>query len=229
MIWLLILFVCANAFQALNNISFRNSCVVSVVIGSKFTSHNKAIIKNKQNYCRHMGFACYIYSRTLLTERRPLAWQKVHAIDAVLHKKECSRLIWLDADAIIIHPKNIPHTNRDIALTRDLNGINTGVMIIKNTIWSDAFFHRVASTTIYDYHPWWEQAAITHFIQSETETRQHIEFLPLRDYNSYDLNDAPFIYHTAGCSSDPGGCTSKWKNALRLARKNALRLAQEKK
>ena len=189
----------------------RNTCVVSVITGPKFAQFSKRFIDNKQQYCAKMGFQCHIFEDSIVTENRPLAWQKVHAIDTVLAMGDCHRLFWLDGDAIIMQPVKLPETTCNIALTKDLNGINTGVMIIKNTEWSDHFFHRVANTTAFDNHPWWEQAAIRHFIETERQTDKHIEYISQDIYNSYDIHRTPFIYHTAGCGSQ---CFHKWETAF---------------
>ena len=190
----------------------RNTCVVSVITGPKFAQFSKRLIDNKQQYCAKMGFQCHIFKDSIVTEYRPLAWQKVHAIDTVLAMGNCHRLLWLDGDAIIMQPVKLPETTCNIALTKDSNGINTGVMIIKNTEWSDHFFHRVANTTAFDYHPWWEQAAIIHFIETEPWLfEKHIEYISQDIYNSYDINRTPFIYHTAGCGSH---CFHKWETAF---------------
>ena len=195
----------------------NKTCVVSVIAGPKFSNFSKRLINNKQNYCTQMGFKCHIFNNSLLSDKRPLAWQKVYAIDTVLHMDDCSRLLWLDGDAIVMQPVNLPETTRNIALTKDHNGINTGVMIIKNTEWSDRFFHRVANTTTFNNHPWWEQAAIRHFIQTERKIEKHIEYIPHEIYNSYNINKTPFIYHTAGCGSN---CFDKWKTAFAKINKN---------
>lgn len=197
----------------------NTTCVVSVIAGPKFSTFSKRLINNKQNYCAQMGFKCHIFNNSLLTDNRPLAWQKVYAIDTVLHMDDCSRLLWLDGDAIVMQPVNLPETTRNIALTKDHNGINTGVMIIKNTEWSDRFFHRVANTTTFNNHPWWEQAAILHFIQTERKTGKHIEYIPQEIYNSYDINRTPFIYHTVGCGSG-SNCFHKWETAFAKIKKN---------
>ena len=197
-----------------------HTCVVSVVTGPKYKQYAQRLINNKQNYCTEVGYKCHIFNNTLIAEKRPLAWQKVYAIQAVLHNDRCKRLLWLDADCIIMHPQKLPNTTRNIALTIDYNNINTGVMIIKNTAWSKTFFGRVSSTTRFDFHPWWEQAAIIHFVETEESVRQNVEYIKQNDVNSYDMKNAPFIYHSAGCAARfhekvRPHCWSLWDDALR--------------
>lgn len=192
----------------------NNSCVVSVMIGSKFSQFFHKIVNNKYKYCQVMNYTCYIFKNIIINESRPLAWQKVHAIDKVM-RNGCNTLFWIDGDAIIMDYKEIPKTTKDIALTRDFNGINTGIMVIKNNNWTDNFFHRVANTTTYNFHPWWEQAAIIKYFETELITRQHIEFINQQYYNSYNVIKSKFIYHPAGCSNN---CNYNWKKALQLTR-----------
>lgn len=118
----------------------RSTCVVSIVTGPKFGGFSDQLIRNKQTFCEQVRYECYIYNIPLVAEKRPLAWQKVYAIDAVLHMNNCRRLLWLDGDTIIMHPVQLPDMALDITLTKDSNGINTGVMIIKNTKWAHHFF-----------------------------------------------------------------------------------------
>jgi hypothetical protein len=198
--------------QTLSN---DNICVISVIIGPKFQKYKEKIIKNKRSYCQHMNYTCYLATDVVKQEQRPLAWQKVHTIDIALHTQECNILLWIDGDAIFMNYQPVPTTSKDITVSKDHNGINTGVMIIKTTSWTDTFFHRVASTSTFDYHNWWEQAAIIHFVNKEPETRKHIEYLPQASINSYDVYNAPFIYHPAGCGKN---CMQQWDVAFKQSK-----------
>lgn len=60
-------------------------------------------------------------------------WNKFHVIEHELH--DCDWLWWIDADAFFVRQSPLPGLERDIAFTTDWNGINSGVMAVRNCAW----------------------------------------------------------------------------------------------
>ena len=119
-----------------------SKCVVSVAIqkqGSKFKKKLGLLIKNKKLFCRKSGYTCYIFQNVIIQEDRPLAWQKIHAIEKVLNTS-CQHILYVDADTVFMKKFSFPQYNTSIAVVSDSNGPNTGVMFIKNTHWTKSFF-----------------------------------------------------------------------------------------
>ena len=192
----------------------KNMCVVSVAIKTKTYKFEKKIdllIKNKKSFCQKTGFTCYIFESVIIEEDRPIAWQKIHAIEKVLNTS-CKEILYVDADTVFLKKFLFPKYNTNIGLVSDKNGINTGVMFIKNTYWSKTFFKNIRKTDQFDFHPWWEQAAIMAQYKNRS-IRKHFTLLKSQ-YNSYEFKQDNLIYHTAGCKF---GCLRLWTKALNLS------------
>jgi hypothetical protein len=97
-------------------------------------------------------------------------WDKLEIISEYLDL-DFDAILWVDADAMITNPnwkidwildKN---KNADVFLTSDINGLNAGVMYIRNTDRSKQFFHacRTYGKTLFGDRPNGEQQAIRHF------------------------------------------------------------------
>ena len=157
----------------------------------------------------------------LVPQTRPLAWQKIEAIKKVMQHPKCKTIFWIDGDAVFINmDMTIPKPTKQISLCRSRDGLNSGVMIIKNTPWATWFFNRVSNMHKYDNHHWWEQAAMIN-LDKHPRIRNHISTIPNDIYNSNRINKKTFIYHPWLCGGFNGKswygklkCNDLWKIAL---------------
>ncbi len=179
--------------------------------------------KVKQDYCKS-----HIYDYRddeddeIVDKSRPLAWSKVNLIRRCL-KDGYDYVVWIDADAFIMNPTIKLESiivnfskDKDILLTMDaVDVLNSGVMFIKNTEWSKAFFDLVYNMTDFINHSNWEQGAIIDLYENNIlDSQYHIAVLPKtyqRLFNSYCplYKDGDFILHLAGCwrdNTDKGLC-----------------------
>lgn len=108
--------------------------------------------------------------------KRPRGWLKIEVIRAALEEK-FDFLLWMDIDAVVL--RNDLDIRAAVVDTVDLQmawhgpetseimaadfvpHFNSGVMLIRVTDWSRAFFERVWETGQLQ-HPWFDQATILH-------------------------------------------------------------------
>lgn len=123
-------------------------------------------------------------------EQENCLWEKLNMISNFL-MGDYSTVLWLDADVLITNPKPITwildeNKAADIFLTADINGLNAGVMLVRNTPWSKAFFFACSNhgKTLFADRPNGEQQAIQHF-SSVYPYAGIVEYVPQRELNSY--------------------------------------------
>ena len=122
---------------------------------------------------------------------RPFAWFKIKKIIEEIENKKYDYLVWIDADAIIInnnfYVKKIIEEKYNFYISKDFNGINTGVFMIKSCDYIKDFFLKVYSLTEFLFHNTWEQAAIIKLINENYKNIQdHIKYIDQKIFNAYD-------------------------------------------
>jgi hypothetical protein len=117
-------------------------------------------------------------------------WEKLNFISQYL-EKDYTSVLWLDADVLITNPKPITwildeNPAADVFLTADVNGLNAGVILIRNTPWSKAYFYacRTHGKTLFGDRPNGEQQALQHF-SSAYPYAGIVHYVPQRELNSY--------------------------------------------
>lgn len=186
----------------------RRPCVVSMYVGDMFGDMREALIQNKRDYCKAMNYTCKIYENVLKKESRPVAWQKLYALEDSM--SACSRLMWVDGDAMFMGHKPMPNPAKEIMIASEKDGVNTGVMVMHSTSWVRGLLRRVSGMHSFDTHGQWEQAALNALLQRDEEVSSRVERVDQRDLNSFDMRDAPFIYHTSGLKNKQ----ELWRKAL---------------
>lgn len=113
---------------------------------------------------------CAVHVVTDLKIARPPAWHRVRLIPE-LFDRGYEFVLWTDADSVMLRQdvdilsevrpdKDIYLVEHDHPAFPTSKVPNTGVMLVRNTAWSRAFFDRVWNATEYENHPWWENAAV---------------------------------------------------------------------
>lgn len=106
-------------------------------------------MKNRKRYCELHNYKL-IVANDHLDKSRPPAWSKILAV--LQYLPDFDYLFYLDMDIVImnlnrpleayIHASQVLSANRskDLILTSDWNGLNTGAFLIRNTVWAESFF-----------------------------------------------------------------------------------------
>lgn len=107
---------------------------------------------------------------------RPPPWNKVLLLHRLM-AEGYDWVIWIDADALIVRQDVaiadcLPDTadlalanHKQVSITMpgvrvELDVPNTGVMFVRNSDWSRAYWTRIWEMTQYLEHAWWENAAV---------------------------------------------------------------------
>ena len=178
--------------------------VVTVIVGDRYAARVQAGRRSRAAYCQARGYA-YREVRESLDPNLPLIWTKMLAIrDALNDGYDC--VFYADADTIIANPTISIEAIADrakapIIFTYDLNGINAGSLLVKNTPAAREVINEICDMTDYHYNePWYEQAAFVMYIRRNAEKSHLFAGRPQREFNAYVYcwhhND--FIVHLAG-------------------------------
>ncbi|KAL7566937.1 hypothetical protein ACA910_008658 [Epithemia clementina (nom. ined.)] len=101
--------------------------------------------ENKARYVARHGYFLFDGS-DLLDKSRPPSWSKILAVKRLLIEEECTWVLWLDADAVIMNSdKKIEDflpadpTKHLLLSADDGGGYNAGVWLVHNSDWSLQF------------------------------------------------------------------------------------------
>ena len=122
-------------------------------------------------------------------------WEKLKLIRSMFEfwHKWC---LWIDADAFINNHdfdiRDLCDNDYDLIISKDFNGLNSGVMLWQNTENSRNFLARVKSLEVSTDHPDQEQHAIINLIETEPHSIR-VKYVPQAILNAYDysLYDLP--------------------------------------
>lgn len=134
---------------------------------------------------------------------RPYSWFKLRAL--IHHLPHHKGILWIDADAMPLEPlPNLEkHCPEMVALSRDINGWNCGVMFWRNC--PEAFewlWTLYDSFDQYRDHPWYEQAAF--HTKAEAMMKHGGIRILAKTWNSYEGEDdgPPLILHLPARSDE---------------------------
>ena len=177
------------------------------------------VIGNRIKYAKRYGYVP-ILANEVIDNSRPSAWSKFLAVQKYL--PEFDYVMYIDMDAVIMN-FDIPIEAfiskagpcSDIIMSEDWNGPNSGVWLVKNTAWSQWFFHHAwevgeplvpkKSEMSRKKHPFeyeqrvlhylldsniWSQRGLSKYHEegASASVRAHFAVLPQCAFNSYSLH-----------------------------------------
>ncbi len=175
-----------------------------------------------RKYCARYNFGSVIFETENLSPR-PYPWITAatlyYTLSFLTNSDPEAWVVWIDADAVIVNldfnllteiiQKASPKT--EIFFTKDFNGVNTGVALLKNTRFVKKMLEKTWSLRRYVDHPWWWQRAVIDLIDRDWRgIRGRIQFVPQHILNAYthvlygttfpegELTPDSFIYHIPG-------------------------------
>lgn len=189
-------------------------------------------VKTLELYAKRHGYDFYndtsVYDAALpasqapraLPAVRPLPWYKIKAIQKILPQYDY--VFWIDADGFIMKPEQsikyfidifLREKDKDILIGRDWNNpLNTGVMVIKNTPFTNTLLEAVWNNKNEFDANFHEQASLGEIYEKNRfNSQNHIEVLPLNSQNvfysywSAYYPDRQFFMHIARCVHDRTG------------------------
>lgn len=139
-------------------------------------------------YCEKQGYAWHV-------ERAPLSdrganWDKIILISRLLPRYDF--VLWVGCDTLVtnseltIQQQYQPYDGLSILLAADLFGLNSDVMLFRQSVWSELFLHAVHNVgyIMYRNHHWAEQEAIIRFAH-QAPYQEHVGIVPQKGFNSY--------------------------------------------
>lgn len=147
---------------------------------------------------------------------RPASWYKIPLI-LEQFTNNYEYVMWIDADALIINYSyninDIINEEHSIYLCEDMNGFNCGVMIWKNTSFTQNILTQMWNMTQFINHIWWEQAAFIELYNTNIDLQRIVCKVPQYIMNAYDyslynsklhhgqVNDNSLVFHLPGISN----------------------------
>jgi hypothetical protein len=121
---------------------------------------------------------------------RRAVWYKIKFLKEELETGSEEYCLWIDTDAIIYNRnfdlKTLTASGREIYLSKDILGLNTGVMLFKKSDFNIRLLDKIWGMTHCFNHPWQEQQALIELVESNYEDIQKkLEFVPQKILNSY--------------------------------------------
>lgn len=190
--------------------------ILSITSGEDYIKACHFATLSKQLYANQHGYDYFHYNH-ITDVSRPPAWSKISMILEFLPKYDW--IVWIDGDAMITNNKikleSFLSTNKDLIIARFPDSIefpghlNSGIMFIKNSKAMKDFFSDISNSSEYNFHPWWEQAAIINYYRNHPKDFEiHVECVHPRKLNSMPpcntafptctWEEGDFILHTAG-------------------------------
>ena len=165
----------------------RSVSLVTLATGN--LPYKEVSVSNKKAYCEKHDYNFVLFSESL-DEDRPAPWSKIKAMEEVLDSSS-DWAVWIDADAFIMNDEiklnSIIDDEFDLIIAVDGFTINSGVFLLKNTKNSKDFLKEVYEKDWAVNHPWWEQAAITEYINEPNSLK--VKMIGQKEMNAYPPTD----------------------------------------
>lgn len=100
-------------------------------------------LANKRAYAKRHGYELVVVTGAGIDRSRPAAWSKIQAMRT--HLPRFDYLCYFDADTLVMNPEvqlldyAAQAPDKDVFISEDLNGLNTGVFMLRNSSWSQWF------------------------------------------------------------------------------------------
>jgi hypothetical protein len=191
--------------------------MITLAIGEDYRKSLKKALESKRSYAEKHGYNYLEFGEEMWDRTRPIAWSKVPIILKVLNSLPEGSLVWQsDADVMITNQalrieENIQPllpSEKDMLLIYDAcHHINSGNILMRNTEWCRDFWRRVNERTDCTYHIWWENMAIIHLLEENSEDKKKIEISNQhKRFNAYVMGidgeplwePGDFLVHFAG-------------------------------
>eukprot|EP01102_Stenamoeba_stenopodia_P013984 TRINITY_DN4601_c0_g1_i2.p1 TRINITY_DN4601_c0_g1~~TRINITY_DN4601_c0_g1_i2.p1 ORF type:complete len:367 (-),score=68.66 TRINITY_DN4601_c0_g1_i2:33-1133(-) len=189
---------------------YDNETQTPGAIGGRYLDILNMSLTNKQTYAKRHGYDFHVDLHMWIDKDRPVAWSKLLAIRKRLD--EYKWVMWVDVDTLFmnfnIKLESLIDENYDFIVTNDGSGLNSGVMLFRQSQWAKDFLLECYQQTQFLIHKdIYEQRSIQHLVNTNPENGKHIKYLPQSSMNSYTryhaahyaYKEGEFMVHMAGC------------------------------
>lgn len=189
---------------------YDNETQVPGAIGGRYLDILNMSLTNKKAYASRHGYDFHVDLHMWIDKDRPVAWSKLLAIRKRLD--EYKWVMWVDVDTLFMNfntkLESLIDDNYDFVVTNDGSGLNSGVMLFRQSQWAKDFLYECYQQTQFLIHKdIYEQRSIQHLVNTNPENQRHIKYLPQSAMNSYTkyhaahyaYKEGEFMVHMAGC------------------------------
>ena len=118
-----------------------------------------------------------------------IAWGKLHLLrELILNDTSVDYFLWIDTDAVILNLdtklRDFIVSDKELFITEDMNGFNTGIFFLKNSPWSLKFLSEILALQP-TFHGHEQDAMARVLVRNRQFYYPHIEYLPQCALNSY--------------------------------------------
>lgn len=108
------------------------------------------LYRNRQSFCDRWNFTCmFVDTRSMPSQQYPVAWSKLDLAELALTDHDF--VLVVDADAVIMRLDidlgmlliDMMEHDHSLAISSDINNLNSGVFVMRRGSWSKAFFAEV--------------------------------------------------------------------------------------
>ena len=176
--------------------------VATLVLGDAYAAAVEPGLASKRAYCARHGYALVVGGDEVYDRTRPPAWSKIRLLQRTL--PEFDVVFWSDADVVItnatVRLETLLTSGKDVVLSRDQNGLNTGNVFLRRTPAVTDLLRDVYAQTDFVDHVWWEQGAFIHLYETRPDVRAMCEVVDQRAFNAYEhcWRVGSFLIHFAG-------------------------------
>jgi hypothetical protein len=150
--------------------------ILTLAIGEDFCKALEPALESKRSYAKRHGYIYVEGDEKFWDRDRPIAWSKVWFVLKCLADFPRGTLFFLsDADVMITNPElrleehvvPLLPPDKDLLMAIDACGhLNSGNMLMRNSIWLEDWWRRVGEQKDLLYHIWWENAAMIRLLET---------------------------------------------------------------
>jgi hypothetical protein len=150
--------------------------ILTLAIGEDFRKRLEPALISKREYAKRQGYRYVEGGEEFWDRERPIPWSKVAFVQKTLSELPEGELVFLsDADVMITNPTlriedhvaPLLPEEKDVLMTLDACGhLNSGNLLMRNTVWLRDWWGRVGEQRHLTYHIWWENAAMIYLLET---------------------------------------------------------------
>ncbi|KAL7478555.1 hypothetical protein ACHAW6_004316 [Cyclotella cf. meneghiniana] len=207
--------------------------VSACILGQRFSEDYIQIsLTNKRHYCQRYNVMCILPTeRVNINSTLHTKWDKLYHVNHTLYTEQVDWVLWMDCDAAFTnfeidwytHLKSHLNSSQLMVVSKDKNGINTGVFFVPNTHLARIFIEKLYKLRhLLDrrfFHK--DQAALKYLLEKNPPLSSRLEVVSQKLMNTYMDNNAgikwtpyDFIVHQVFCW-ELAGCIANFTSLLK--------------
>ena len=161
-----------------------------------FSDVLEATWNNKMKYASKHNYKL-LNASSLVDINRPPSWSKILAVQDAL-RRGCHWVFWMDPDSLVMNSEKriediVPGSgDADLIITRDPNGYNAGMWMVRNSNWTMQFLNDWWSMTSFILPPGQVRSgdnfALEELLGQKNDRDEHVYVAPQCAFNSYTWN-----------------------------------------